>query len=144
MRAAYAATDYRVRDGERWLAARLGRTAAEIERLLERLNARSGTFVTAWNPRSEPATAAENAAAADVLTTEIRARGWRALPHRGVGDDPAWPPEEGWFVLDLDETAALTLAATHGQNAVVRIEPGRPAYLIETPWLTSRHRPSIV
>lgn len=144
MRAAYAATEYRVWDGERWLAARLGQAAPEIERLLDRLDARCGTFVTAWNPRSEPATAAENDAAAAALAAEIAARSWRALPHQGVGDDPAWPPEQGWFVLDLDEVAILTLAEAYGQNAVVRIERGRSAGLIETHWLTSRDRPSIV
>jgi hypothetical protein len=144
LRAAYATTDYQVWDGERWLAARLGQAAPGIERLLHRLQARRGTFVTAWNPRSEPASEAENAAAAAAMAAEIAAHGWRALPHRGVGDDPAWPPEEGWFVLDPDDVAILTLAEAYGQNAVVRIERGRPADLIETHWLTSRDRPSIV
>lgn len=102
--------------------------------MLDRLNARSGSFVTAWNPRSAPATAAENAAAAATMAAEIEACGWRALPHRGVGDDPAWPAEEGWFVLDLDEATAQALAHAYGQNAIVRIEPGRPARLIETGW----------
>jgi hypothetical protein len=131
-------------DGERWLAARLGRTAPEIERLLERSNARSGSFVTAWNPRSEPATAAQNAAAAAAMAAEIAACGWHALPHLGVGDDPAWPPEAGWFLLDLDEAAAQALAYAYGQNAIVRIEPGGPARLIETGWFARANRPSIV
>jgi hypothetical protein len=144
LRAAYAATDYRVWDGGLWLVARLGQAAPEIERLLDRLGARSGTFITAWNPRSEPTVPAGNATAAAALTAEIAARGWRALPHQGVGDDPAWPSEEGWLVLDLDEAATRALAEAYGQNAVVRIERGRPAYLIETHWLTSRDRPSIV
>jgi hypothetical protein len=116
----------------------------EVERLLARLAARSGTFITAWNPRSEPATPAANAVAATTLSTEIEARGWRALPHRGVGDDPTWAPEEGWLVLDLDEPSARALAEAYGQNAVVRVEPGKPARLIETLWLTSRVRSSIV
>lgn len=135
MRAAYAATDYRVLDGGRWLSARLGRSAPEIERLLTRLGAASGSFVTAWNPRSEPTADAANAAAAARLTAEVHARGWRALPHRGVGDDKDWPAEEGWFVLDLDAATAEALAETYGQNAVVRIERGGPAALIETHWL---------
>jgi hypothetical protein len=138
LRAAYAATDYQVLDGENWLGARLGRTAATIDRLLERLGAASGTFITAWNPRSRPATTAENEAAAAALTADIRARGLRALPHRGLGDDPAWPAEEGWFVLDLDEASGRMLAEAHGQNAIVRIERGRRARLIETRWLRNQ------
>jgi hypothetical protein len=115
----------------------LGRSAPEIDQLFARLGAGSGTFVTAWNPVSEPTADAANAAAAARLTAEIRARGWRALPHLGVGDNPAWAPEQGWFVLDLAEAAARALAEAYRQNAVVRIERGRPAILIETHWLAS-------
>jgi len=135
LRAAYRATDYHVWDGERWLSARVGQAAPEIDRLLDRLGAQSGSFVTAWNPLSEIVPPAANAAAAAALTAEIRARGWHALPHRGVGDDPAWTPEEGWFVLDLDEAAARALAETFRQNAIARIERGTPAALVETHWL---------
>jgi len=109
--------------------------APAIDRLLNRLNARSGSFVTAWNPRSALATPAENATASAAMAAEIAARGWRALRHMGVGDDPAWPAEEGWFLLDLDEATAEALAHAYGQNALVRIEPGRPGRLIETGWL---------
>jgi len=105
--------------------------------LLIRLGAASGTFVTAWNPRSEALSPAENAVRGERLSAEIVARGWRALPHRGVGDDPAWPPEEGWFVLDLDEAMARALATDHGQNAVVRLEVGGFSCLVETRWLTA-------
>ena len=135
MRTAYAATDYRVLNGEHWLGVRLGRSAPEIERLLARLGAASGTFVTAWNPLSELTADAANAAAAALLTAEIQAHGWRALPHRGVGDNEGWAAEEGWFVLDLDAGTAEALAERYRQNAIVRIERGKPAYLIETHWL---------
>jgi hypothetical protein len=110
---------------------------------LVRLGARSGSFVTAWNPRSEAASPAENAAAAEALTADIAARGWRCLPHRGVGDDPAWPAEEGWFLLDLDEATVTDLATAYGQNAYVRIERGSVARLVETRWLTGGDRSPI-
>ena len=135
MLAAYRATDYQVWDDGRWLSVRLGRAAPAVERLLHRLGARTGAFVTAWNPRSHPTAPAENAAAATALAAEIATRGLRALPHRGVGDDPVWPAEEGWFILDLDEAAARALAEAHGQNAIVWIEPGAAPRLVETAWL---------
>jgi hypothetical protein len=113
----------------------LGVPAPEIDRLLDRLEAATGAFVTAWNPRSRPASAADNAAAATVLVAEVAARGLRALPHRGVGDDPAWPSEEGLFILDLDEASARALAEAHGQNAIVWIERGGQPRLVETDWL---------
>ena len=131
-------------DGETWLSVRLDRAAPAIDRLLARLGAASGTFVTAWNPASRALLPPENAARAARLTEEIAARGWRALPHRGVGDDPAWPAEEGWFVLDLDEPTARSLATAYGQNAVVRIERGSLARLVETRWLTQDDSADIV
>lgn len=114
--------------------ARIGRPSPGMDGLLARLGARSGTFVTAWNPRSRPAPEAENRAAGARLLAEARARGWRALPHRGQGDAGDWPPEEGLLVLDLDRAEALALARRHGQNAVVFCEPGRPAELLAVPW----------
>ena len=103
--------------------------------LFAQVGAREAVFVTAWNPRSHPTAPAENAAAATALAAEIATRGLRALPHRGVGDDPVWPAEEGWFILDLDEAAARALAEAHGQNAIVWIEPGAAPRLVETAWL---------
>jgi hypothetical protein len=87
--------------------------------------------------------AAENAAASAALTAEIATRGWRALPHRGVGDDPVWPAEEGWFLIDLDEATVRDLATSYGQNALVRIERGSLARLVETRWLTRSDRSTI-
>ncbi len=58
-----------------------------------------------------------------------------ALPHSGVGDDPAWPAEEGLFIVDLDEAAARALAHAYGQNAIVWVERGSVPRLVETDWL---------
>ncbi|HEV2676954.1 MAG TPA: DUF3293 domain-containing protein [Aliidongia sp.] len=91
--------------------------------------------MTAWNPRSQPTGPAANEAASAALAAEIGARGLRTLPHRGIGDDPAWPAEQGWFVLDLDETAARALAQAYDQNAIVWVERNHPVRLVETDWL---------
>ncbi len=75
---------------------------------------------------------AVNAAAAAALAAEVQDRGYRALPHRGVGDDPAWPAEEGLFILDMPEDEAVALAERYGQNAIVVAERGRAARLVTT------------
>src|SRR3546814_16614253 len=61
--AAYRATGYVVSDGEAAPNARIGMASAGIDALLERHEADSGTFVTAWNPGSPRRSAAENLAA---------------------------------------------------------------------------------
>jgi hypothetical protein len=54
------------------------------------------------------------------------------LPHIGVGYDPEWEPEHGFFAIDLAEPEAVDLAAKYEQNAIVIAEKGRPARLVVT------------
>jgi hypothetical protein len=109
---------------------RLDRLNPDLDALLLSRGARSGTFVTAWNPWSRPAGAAENRAAAARLAAEVAAAGLEALPHRGRGDAGDWPEEEGLLVLGLDRAGALELGRRHRQNAVVHCEAGRPPELL--------------
>lgn len=127
--AAYRATSYgvTVEDGE--LVARIGRHAPEIDRLLARRGAASGTFITGWNPMSCRTAAADNHAANATLAAALAARGIATLPHHGRGDDPAWPAEEGFFALDLPLDDALALARRFDQHAIVVVRAGEPAAL---------------
>ncbi len=129
--AAYAATHYLVRDGDREIAARIGVPNPAIDALLEAHGAASGTFITAWNPGSAPRPPAENAAAAARMAAALAAAGRRWLPHEGRGDGSDWR-ESGFFVLDLPEPTAIALATRFGQNAVVRVERGSPPRLLFT------------
>jgi hypothetical protein len=131
--AAYHDTAYQVlnHDGLLLGEARIGRCSRDIDDLLSKHCAIAGVFVTAWNPRSTPASQVANEAAHRRLEDELRARDIRFLPHRGVGSDPSWS-EEGVFALDLPITEALELASLFQQNAVVAIEAGKPARLLLT------------
>ena len=130
---AYRTTRFVAYDGDRQVAATVGEHVPEMDALLDRLAARSGVFITAWNPRSIVQPPAVNAAAAGRLTARVAAEGFRALPHRGVSADPAWRPEEGLFVLDIDFDYAVAMAADFGQNAITAVTLGRPAILLFTP-----------
>lgn len=131
MLAAYQASSYEVVDGDARLVARIDREAPEIDALLERHCAASGTFITAWNPRSVPQPAATNRREHLRLADRIDAAGLCRLPHEGVSPDGDWR-EEGFFVLDLPEKEALAIAEAFGQNAVVRVQPSEPARLLLT------------
>ena len=126
--AAYQKTEYVVREADAEIVAHIGERSPALEVLLARHGAASGTFMTAWNPRSEPQSREANAAAAERLASLLRDRGHRWLPHDGRSKDSDWR-EEGFFVLDLPEAEALAVAAEFGQNAVVRVDPGQPARL---------------
>lgn len=130
---AYRTTRFVAYDGDRQVAARVGEHVPEMDALLHRLAARSGVFITAWNPRSIVQPPEINAAAAGRLAARVAAEGFRALPHRGVSADPAWRPEEGLFVLDIEFDYAVAMAADFGQNAITAVTLGRPAILLFTP-----------
>ena len=130
---AYRTTRYVAYDGHRQVVATIGAHAPEVDELFRRLAARSGVFITAWNPRSIVQVPESNEAAAGRLAARVAAEGFRALPHRGISADPSWHPEEGLFVLDIDFDYAIAMAADFGQNAVTAVSIGRPAVLLVTP-----------
>ncbi|MGK9235998.1 DUF3293 domain-containing protein [Inquilinus limosus] len=109
--------DRRNPDAEAWLA---GRGVA------------GAGFVSADNPGSRLAPAAENAVARQRLAEAVRRRGFDAVPHTGAGLDGAWPPEQGLLVLDMSAADLVALAEEFGQNAIVWFGPGRPARLAPT------------
>lgn len=133
---AYRTTCFAAYDGDRAIIALVDRHVPEMDALLERQAARSGVFITAWNPRSVVLSPERNTAAAERLAARVAAEGFRALPHRGFSLDPAWQPEEGLFVLDIDFDYAVAMAAEFGQNAITAVMHGRPAVLLFTPLMT--------
>jgi hypothetical protein len=124
--AAYRRTRYLAGDGGAF--ATVGERSGSIDALLEAHGARSGVFVTAWNPGSGVRDAAANRAANARLEADLAP--WRHLPHEGVGDG-GWR-EEGFFVLDLPEGTAVDLARRYGQVAIVAVRRGEPARLVLT------------
>lgn len=123
---AYRATRYGVGDGGAF--ATIDARSPAIDAVLDAHGARSGVFVTAWNPGSSPSDPAANRAAHARLTADLA--GWRHLPHVGEGEGD-WR-EEGLFVLDLPETTAVDVARRHGQVAIVIVRRGEPARLVLT------------
>ena len=77
-------------------------------------------FITAWNPLSLATADADNRRAATRLVVDVAALGLRALAHRGGGDDPSWPAEEGLFVLGMDEPTAVVLYTQRDFHAVTQ------------------------
>jgi hypothetical protein len=130
---AYRGTRYTVLDADGVVVAeaRIDELAPTVDALLDAHAATSGVFVTAWNPRSRPTDPGLNERAHDRLVAEVTRAGLIALPHHGVGADPAWT-EEGLFVVAFAETDAIALATAHEQNAIVVVDVGQPARLVPT------------
>lgn len=122
---AFLDTDYAVRDGGVWRVVRIGERHPGIEKLIKA----RGVFITGWNPFGKRADAAANAARNRSMARILAARGYRTLPHQGIGSDGNWA-EDGFFVRDMRIATARNLARAFGQLAIVAIARGRKAELI--------------
>lgn len=122
---AFLDTDYAVRDGGAWRVVRIGERHPGIEALVKT----TGIFITGWNPFGKRASPAANAARNRAMARILAARGYRTLPHQGIGSDGDWA-EDGFFVRDMRIATARNLARSFGQLAIVSIARGRPAEIV--------------
>lgn len=125
--AAYLRARYRVALAPgRWLELHVGRPPPEP---LARWQPRAPlTLVTAWNPRSQPRTEAENARADAALRADLAAAGWPVLPAENSDREGRWR-EPGWLVAGPSAAQADALARRYGQAGVLHAAPGQPVRL---------------
>lgn len=116
---AYRQTHYGVRAGEARFALRIGQHSAALDMLQRRHGVTCSAYLTAFNPYSQPLTAAQNAARHGALLQVLQRQGLTCLP--GTGRHPAgrWPGERSVLVLGLTQDAAALLGGVWQQNAVV-------------------------
>jgi hypothetical protein len=118
---AYEATDYRVLEPVAFTM-KIGRRSPELEDLYRRTGAKTATVITAWNPRSEKKTVAENAAAQARLIADLEAAGLAHLPALGADPKGDWKSEVSLLVLDAMKETVETLGRKYGQNCIVWVE----------------------
>lgn len=130
--AAYAAARYAVLlDGDT-LPLRVGQLASDLEAYWP---AERYTFITAWNPASEPHSDGANQTADALLVAQLDAAGAQRHPAWAEDPDGEWR-EPGWVLADLDSSVTDLLAREFGQAAVLdwrRGEPVRLRMLVERP-----------
>lgn len=130
--AAYAAACYAVRlDGD-ILPLRVGEPAPDLEAYWP---ASCYTFITAWNPASEPHSDEANHTADALLVAQLDATATPRLAAWAGAPDGEWR-EPGWLLADLDHAAIDRLAHEFGQAGVLswqRGEPVRLRMLVERP-----------
>lgn len=117
--AAYLRTDYRVDDRGYTFVMRVNERSEPLRACHASFAVECSAFITAWNPRSESQSLADNEAAMTRLEHRLASIQLQWL--RGEGLDPTgeWPGEPSLLVLGLDEDAAIALGVEFGQNAVL-------------------------
>jgi hypothetical protein len=121
---AYRRTAYAVEESSGAFALRIGIRSAELDALLNRYNARSWAFITAFNPDSEPLDARSNRRRQAALERSLTVTFLRGEGRSLVGN---WKPETSVLLLGLSPQRAQRLACRWRQAAVVvGVRGGRP------------------
>lgn len=124
---AFRATTYRAWIEGRAVDVRIGRVHPALDELIGH---RSWAVLTAWNPFSQAAGEAANAAAQQQLDRVIDGAGAERFRALGVADDGRWS-EESRLVI-VDRALALRWGRDFGQWAIVTGVPGGEARLEPT------------
>jgi len=128
--ATYLATSYRVDAPSGQICLRVGKRSRQFDRWLQRQNARSWAFITAYNPASRHLPRWRNQGRQRCLRNRIGALGFVAWPGAGVGDDPTWEPEPSFLVIGIPIAEARRIARRFGQNAIVAGRTGGAPKLV--------------
>jgi hypothetical protein len=95
------------------------RQCPELARLIAWHGVMTAGIITACNPRSRIADAAENVRRQADLVARLDMAGFQHLPVFGHDPDGKWPGEESRLVLGIGEPDIATLGRVFDQNAVV-------------------------
>ncbi len=113
----YLQTNYIVQDGESRFVFRIGET--NVDELLNRYQATSWTFITAYNPYSEQLSSAENETRQSELVELVKSKNLHFLEGFGECTTPEWEHEICLFIFNIELQTAIELAKKYEQNAIV-------------------------
>ena len=115
---AYEATDYWVLEPVPFTM-KIGKSSMPLADLCRRFGSRSACVITAWNPRSEEHSDAENDAAQRRLIAELDKVGLRHFPAFGADPTEKWKGEASLLVLGAAQATVEEFGRRYGQNCIV-------------------------
>ena len=118
---AYEATDYRVLERVPFTM-KIGKPSTALADLYRRARVRTACVITAWNPRSEIRSNAENDAAQRHLVADLDRAGLKHLPALGADPTEEWKGEASLLVLGAAQAIVKELGTRYGQNCIVWAE----------------------
>jgi len=101
------------------LCMQIGQSHPDLDDLLQKHQAHTWIFITAWNPASKPLPLSENRARQAQLEADIRRLRKTFFTGRGEAIDGDWEPEESLLVLDISKAKGIELGQVFQQNAIV-------------------------
>jgi hypothetical protein len=99
------------------------------------MKAKSGIFITAWNPFSKSLGLGANEHWNRELKRYLIVRGIVFLEGEGRGRASEWPPEPSFFAFGTSRAEGSAIGRRYRQNAIVYVQLGRPAELVMLRWV---------
>jgi Protein of unknown function (DUF3293) len=129
---AYRRTQYLIFVGDLQIELEIDTHSPQLAELLRRESRQSAAVLTAWNPRSEPRSEAENRAAQIDLLRLLKTLPVVSYSGENRARDNAWPIEPSVLVLGVDRATAQALAQRFGQLAFLWSDTSAIPQLMET------------
>ena len=92
----------------------------------------TAVILTAWNPRSQVFSLAENKSRNNYLKSALIKNDYSFYDAIGQGNNSSWQAEESFFITGISKEETEKLAVEYGQNAYVLLESKKPASLVFT------------
>ena len=127
---AYRETDYVAHGNGQVAVVRIGHRSIVLDRLLARMDARNGAFITAWNPFSKSLSLGANEHWNRELKRYLIVRGFTFVKGEGRGRTGEWTSEPSIFVFGISRTEGSAVGRRYCQNAIVYVPMGGPAELV--------------
>lgn len=127
---AYQAAEYHVYTDAETIILRIDQHNPAFDQLLDKHQALSGCFITAYNPHSQQLEEALNRKTQVDLEHALVALSCTIYAGAGIDPKGLWPQEPSFLALDLPPTTAHELAQQFQQNAYVWIDYGQAPRLI--------------
>ena len=100
----------------------------KINRLISK--DKTAAILTAWNPRSQKLSEAENKTRNSALRSQLKE--YTIFNALGQGCDASWPAEESFLVIGISKEQAELVAVEFEQNAYIWFEFDQQASLVFT------------
>ena len=118
---AYRNANYYVLEQEQFKF-QIGVYSQDFENLFEQYNVNNGSFISAYNPRSQPTIQIQNKNKHRQFKNRLLKEDLLFL--EAVSTDPSsrWPPEYAFLVLNISKDQAIQFGTSLHQNAIVYID----------------------
>ncbi len=121
--AIYQHSDYRVSvAGQNDFLLKPGFPSPELLGVYQRYSVSSACFISAYNPRSEPRSQDENAAAQQALIQAVETMGYAFLHGMGEDSEGGCAGEPCLLILGISRDQSLNLGTRFEQNALLWME----------------------